>query len=82
MLQPGFNPIWFGITLGVVLMIGVVMPPVAICVFVVKNITKVPIGTIYKGVTPFLISLVVAWGLHVHLPLSLPFGSRQLFFKV
>jgi len=39
------------------IMIGVVIPPVAICVFVVKNITKVPIGTIYKGVLPFLISL-------------------------
>jgi len=28
-------------------------------VFVVKNITKVPFGVIYKGVYPFLISLVV-----------------------
>jgi C4-dicarboxylate transporter DctM subunit len=43
----------------VVIMIGVVIPPVAICVFVVKNITKVPIGTIYKGVAPFLIALVL-----------------------
>ncbi len=32
-------------------------PPVAICVFVVKNITKVPAGVIYSGVYPFLISL-------------------------
>jgi C4-dicarboxylate transporter DctM subunit len=62
-LKLGFNPIWFGITLGVVLMIGVVIPPVAICVFVVKNITKVPLGTIYKGVMPFLISLMLVWGL-------------------
>jgi C4-dicarboxylate transporter DctM subunit len=62
-LKLGFNPIWFGITLGVVLMIGVVIPPVAICVFVVKNITKVPLGTIYKGVIPFLISLILVWGL-------------------
>jgi C4-dicarboxylate transporter DctM subunit len=57
-LKLGFDPIWFGIIIGVVVMIGVVIPPVAICVFVVKNITKVPIGTIYKGVAPFLISLV------------------------
>ena len=55
----GFDPIWFGILIAVVIMIGVVIPPVAICVFVVKNITKVPIGTIYKGVAPFLIALVV-----------------------
>jgi tripartite ATP-independent transporter DctM subunit len=59
----GFDPIWFGILIGVVVMIGVVIPPVAVCVFVVKNITKEPIGRIYQGVAPFLISLVVVWGL-------------------
>jgi C4-dicarboxylate transporter DctM subunit len=59
----GFDPIWFGILIGVVVMIGVVIPPVAVCVFVVKNITKEPIGVIYKGVAPFLISLVVVWGM-------------------
>lgn len=59
----GFSLLWFGISLGVVLMIGVVIPPVAVCVFVVKNITKEPIGIIYKGVAPFLLSLVIVWGL-------------------
>jgi C4-dicarboxylate transporter DctM subunit len=59
----GFDPIWFGILVAVVVMIGVVIPPVAICVFVVKNITKVPIGTIYKGVMPFLIALFTLGGL-------------------
>jgi C4-dicarboxylate transporter DctM subunit len=62
-LKLGFDPIWFGITIGVVAMIGVVIPPVAICVFVVKNITKVPMGVIYRGVAPFLISLILVWGL-------------------
>ncbi len=59
----GFNPIWFGIVIGVVVMIGVVIPPVAVCVFVVKNITKEPLGRIYRGVAPFLISLIIVWGL-------------------
>jgi tripartite ATP-independent transporter DctM subunit len=62
-LKLGFHPLWFGIVIGVVAMIGVVIPPVAICVFVVKNITKIPMGTIYRGVAPFLISLIVVWGL-------------------
>jgi tripartite ATP-independent transporter DctM subunit len=62
-LKLGFDPLWFCIVIGVVAMIGVVIPPVAICVFVVKNITKIPIGTIYKGVAPFLISLILVWGL-------------------
>ena len=58
-IKLGFDPVWFGIMIGINVMIGVVIPPVAINVFVVKNITKVPFGVIYKGVYPFLIGLVV-----------------------
>lgn len=53
----GYNPIWFGIMIGLTLGVGVVIPPVAICVFIVKNITKVPFNTVYKGVYPFLAAL-------------------------
>ncbi|MCX5799587.1 MAG: TRAP transporter large permease [Proteobacteria bacterium] len=56
----GFNPLWFGIMIGITVMVGVVIPPVAINVFVVKQITKTPFSTIYAGVYPFLISLVAA----------------------
>jgi C4-dicarboxylate transporter, DctM subunit len=58
-LKLGYDPIWFGMMIGITVMIGVVIPPVAINVFVVKNITKVPFGVIYKGVYPFLISMIV-----------------------
>jgi TRAP-type C4-dicarboxylate transport system permease large subunit len=58
-IKLGFNPIWFGMVIGITVMIGVVIPPVAINVFVVKNITKVPLNVIYKGIYPFLISLIV-----------------------
>jgi C4-dicarboxylate transporter DctM subunit len=79
-IKLGFNPLWFGMVIAVVVMIGVVIPPVAICVFVVKNITKVPIGTIYRGVAPFLISLVVVWGLLFIFP-ELALWLPSLFFK-
>jgi tripartite ATP-independent transporter DctM subunit len=79
-LKLGFNPIWFGMVLGVVLMIGVVIPPVAICVFVVKNITKEPMGRIYQGVTPFLISLLVVWGLLFFFP-QLALWLPSVFYK-
>ncbi|MDA8124855.1 MAG: TRAP transporter large permease [Deltaproteobacteria bacterium] len=58
-MKLGFDPIWFGIIIAITVMIGVIIPPVAMNVFVVKNITKVPFNTIYKGVYPFLISLIV-----------------------
>lgn len=79
-IKLGFDPIWFGIVIGVVVMIGVVIPPVAVCVFVVKNITKVPMGEIYKGVAPFLISLVVVWGLLFLFP-QLALWLPSLFYK-
>jgi tripartite ATP-independent transporter DctM subunit len=79
-LKLGFNPIWFGMVLAVVLMIGVVIPPVAICVFVVKNITKVPLGTIYRGVTPFLIALILVWGLLFVFP-QLALWLPSVFYK-
>jgi len=56
----GYDLIWFGVIVGVTLMIGVIIPPVAICVFIVRNITGIPFNVIYKGVLPFLISLAVA----------------------
>jgi tripartite ATP-independent transporter DctM subunit len=59
-IKLGFDPIWFGMIIAITVMIGVVIPPVAINVFVVKNITKVPFRVIYSGVYPFLISLGVA----------------------
>ena len=39
-IKLGYNPLWFGILIGITVMIGVVIPPVAINVFVVKQITK------------------------------------------
>jgi tripartite ATP-independent transporter DctM subunit len=79
-LKLGFDPIWFGIVVGVVVMIGVVIPPVAVCVFVVKNITKEPIGRIYRGVAPFLISLIVMWGLLFLFP-QLALWLPSVFFN-
>jgi TRAP-type C4-dicarboxylate transport system permease large subunit len=59
-IKLGYDPIWFGIMIGITIMIGVIIPPVAICVFIVRNITGVPFEIIYKGVLPFLLALVAA----------------------
>jgi C4-dicarboxylate transporter DctM subunit len=58
-IKLGFDPIWFSILIAITVMVGCIIPPVASNVFVVRNITKVPLGVIYSGVYPFLISLVV-----------------------
>ena len=54
-----YDPIWACIMISLTVCVGSVIPPVAMCVFVVKNITKVPMNIIYQGVYPFLISLIL-----------------------
>jgi C4-dicarboxylate transporter DctM subunit len=67
-IKLGFDPIWFGIMIGITLMIGVIIPPVAISVFIVKNITGEPFNVIYTGVLPFLLSLIACAALLFILP--------------
>ncbi len=59
----GFDPIWFGIMLGVTVMIGIVIPPIASNVFIVHKLTNTPMSTVYRGVVPFLLGIVVFGGL-------------------
>jgi len=58
-LKLGYDPLWAGIMICLTVMIGGVIPPVAMNVFIVKNITKVPISIIYSGVYPFLIAMAL-----------------------
>jgi C4-dicarboxylate transporter DctM subunit len=55
----GYDPIWFGVMITITVMTGIVIPPVAINVFVVKNVTGTPFKDIYNGLYPFLVGLVI-----------------------
>ncbi len=55
-----YKAIWFGILMLVVVSVGLIAPPVGLTVYVVANIAKnVPIGEIYRGIVPFLLSDIV-----------------------
>jgi tripartite ATP-independent transporter DctM subunit len=58
-LKLGFDPIWYGIMIGIVQMVGIVIPPVASAVFIVHKLSKTPMSTVYKGVVPFLIGMIL-----------------------
>ncbi|MBN2323341.1 MAG: TRAP transporter large permease [Spirochaetes bacterium] len=65
----GFDPIWFGVIIVLVTQIGVITPPVGVNVYVVKGIAKdVPLYTIFKGVIPLLIALIVGTFLMIPFP--------------
>ncbi|MFH1294134.1 MAG: TRAP transporter large permease subunit [Pseudomonadota bacterium] len=60
-LKLGFDPIWFGVIIVLVGEMGVITPPVGVNVFVIKGIAPdVPLETIFKGIFPFLVTLIIA----------------------
>lgn len=56
----GIDLIWFGVIVVLVGEMGVITPPVGVNVFVIKGIAPdIPIETIFKGIFPFLIALII-----------------------
>jgi TRAP-type C4-dicarboxylate transport system permease large subunit len=74
----GIDPIHFGVIMVVNMMIGLVTPPVGLCLFVVSGIAKVPIAEIVSELAPYLIAMVVVLGLVTYVP-SFSMWLPQLF---
>jgi len=56
----GFDGVWFGIIVIIMISIGTITPPVGICVYVTAGVAKdVPLGTIFKGATPFWVAKII-----------------------
>jgi tripartite ATP-independent transporter DctM subunit len=75
MASIGVDPIQFGVILVVNMMIGLVTPPVGLCLFVVAGIAKVPISEVVKELAPYLAALLVVLALVTYVPavsLALP----------
>lgn len=65
----GFDPIWFGVIIVLVTEMGVITPPVGINVYVVHGIAKdIPLETIFRGVFPYLLALLVCCGILLLFP--------------
>ncbi|MFA5628888.1 MAG: TRAP transporter large permease [Dehalococcoidales bacterium] len=68
-LSLNFDPIWFGVIIVLVTEMGVITPPVGINVYVIKGITKgVSLETIFKGIFPFLIAIIICVALLLTFP--------------
>ena len=56
----GYDPIWFGVLVVTMAEMGQITPPVGINVFVLAGVAKdVSLGTIFKGIVPFIVTDVV-----------------------
>jgi len=57
----GFDLVWFGILMTIVMETGLIHPPVGLNIFVIKNIAPdIPLGEIIRGVIPFVVLMLLA----------------------
>jgi len=65
----GYDPIWFGVIIVLVVAMGVITPPVGMNVYIIKGVAPdVPLETIFKGIWPFLLAIVVCLAILITFP--------------
>lgn len=57
----GFDLVWFGVLMTIVMEMGLIHPPVGLNIFVIRNIAPdIPLGDIMWGTVPFLLLMFLA----------------------
>jgi C4-dicarboxylate transporter, DctM subunit len=78
----GFDPIWFGVIMTIMIEIGLLTPPVGLNCYILAQIAPhIPLGEIFRGVLPFVVLTllcVVAFTIWPQIVLWLP---QQMFGK-
>lgn len=64
----GIDPIFFGVFVIINLMIGILTPPMGMALFVVSRVGNIPVGTMYRGIIPFLIPIMLVLLLLIFFP--------------
>ena len=64
----GIDLVHFGLIMVLNLMIGQVTPPFGVCLFVVSDVGKVKLDSLYKAILPFLIPLIAVLFLCTYCP--------------
>jgi C4-dicarboxylate transporter, DctM subunit len=72
-LSLGYDPIWYGVLMVRVMEVGLITPPMGMNVFILGGVTDVPLGTIFRGVVPFVIADIL------HIALLMVFPILSLF---
>lgn len=58
-LALGFDPVWFGVVTVILMEMGQITPPIGIIVFAISSVTSVPMETVFKGIVPFAVCMVI-----------------------
>lgn len=76
----GFDPIWFGVIVVLITGVALMTPPIGANVFLTTLIAKdVPMYTVFRGVTPFVIASIVCSGILLAFPQIATFLPELLY---
>jgi C4-dicarboxylate transporter, DctM subunit len=65
----GFDPVWFGVLIVMIVQIGLISPPVGMNLFVINTLLpKVGLSNIFKGCWPFVLVMIFVLGLLIVFP--------------
>ena len=64
----GVDPVYFGVILVLNIMIGLVTPPVGLCLYVVAGIAKISIAEITREIWPYVLALIAVLMLITYVP--------------
>jgi C4-dicarboxylate transporter, DctM subunit len=65
----GFDPVWFGVLIVMIVQIGLISPPVGMNLFVINTLLpKVGLSNIFKGCWPFVLTMIFVLGLLIAFP--------------
>ena len=64
----GIHPVMFGAIVVLNLMIGLITPPVGLCLYVACGIAKISLETISKAIVPFLIAEIITLFMITYIP--------------
>jgi C4-dicarboxylate transporter DctM subunit len=68
-IKLGFDPIWFGVIIVMVVEIGLITPPIGMNVFVIGGVARdVPLYDIFRGILPFLVADILEVTLLIAFP--------------
>ena len=59
-IAAGWDPVWFGIFLVIMIELGLITPPIGFNLFVMQGITGRPIGEIARGAFPFFLLMLLS----------------------
>jgi C4-dicarboxylate transporter, DctM subunit len=75
----GYDPVWFGIIVVVVVELSLITPPIGMNLFVIHSVARdIPMTTIYKGILPFIFVDIIRLAILVLFPMFVLFLPKQM----